>query len=74
MQHTLMLGYVGPEVVLPVTSAIAAMCGFFLMMGRTGLSYLLGLVKRQPVREAVEHEAERHEDTDRNSAGQIPRP
>jgi hypothetical protein len=58
MSHTFIPGYVGPEVVLPVTSVIAAIAGFFLMMGRTGVSFLVGMVKRQPVREDAENEAE----------------
>jgi len=51
-------GYVGPEVVLPITSVIAAIAGFFLMMGRTGVSFLLAIVRKPSVRKESEHEAE----------------
>ena len=56
MPHTFIPGYVGPEVVLPITAVIAAIGGFFLMMGRSGVSFLLAIVRKPAVRK--EHEAE----------------
>lgn len=58
MPHTFVPGYIGPEVVLPITSVIAAIAGFFLMMGRTGLSFLVSIVKRPTVQEDRESKAE----------------
>lgn len=48
------LAYVGPETILPVTSALAAVAGFCLMMGRSTFGFLLRLFrpftrKRRPV-------------------------
>ena len=58
MPFALIPGYIGPEVIVPVTSVIAAIGGFFLMMGRSGLSFIVGLVKRQSVREHPETDAD----------------
>jgi hypothetical protein len=51
------LGYVGPELIVPITSVIAAIGGFFLMIGRSGLGYLVGLVTKRFNRDHAENES-----------------
>ena len=40
----MILAYIGPEILLPTTSIIAAVAGVVLVLGRNSLRYLLGLV------------------------------
>jgi len=40
------LAYIGPDVLLPVASALAAIGGFFLMAGRRGIAFFKDLGRR----------------------------
>jgi hypothetical protein len=39
------LAYVGPETILPMTSVVAGMFGILLILGRDTLRYLWGILK-----------------------------
>jgi hypothetical protein len=39
------LAYVGPDSMLPMTSIVAAVAGVVLMLGRTSLRYLGGMLQ-----------------------------
>ena len=41
----MILAYVGPETLLPMTSIVAGVVGIFLMLGRGSLRYLTGLLQ-----------------------------
>jgi hypothetical protein len=57
------LAYVGPETLLPMTSIVAGVVGIFLMLGRGSLRYLRGVLQvayragRAPRRAAARHES-----------------
>jgi len=42
----MLLAYFGPETVLPVTSALAGIAGFFLMFGRVAVAFCKGSVRK----------------------------
>jgi hypothetical protein len=42
----MLFGYIGPDTVLPLTSAVAAIVGFFLMTGRYSLRLVAGAFRR----------------------------
>jgi hypothetical protein len=46
MSDLLVFAYVGPETVLPVASALAAIGGALMMCGRSVRSFLIGCVRR----------------------------
>lgn len=52
------LGYVGPETVMPVASAVAAVVGFFLMLGRSSVRWIFRLLRLSGRKEA-QSEADR---------------
>ena len=56
------LAYIGPETLLPMTSVVAGVVGIFLMLGRGSLRYLRGGLQlaRRPGR-ALRRAASRHE-------------
>lgn len=49
-----LFAYVGPETILPITSVLAAIAGFFLTMGKSSLGYLAGFFRRSPSGEQSE--------------------
>lgn len=42
----MLFGYIGPDTVLPLTSALAAIAGFFLMTGRYGLRLVMSVPRK----------------------------
>jgi hypothetical protein len=40
-----LFAYVGPEAMLPMTSVAAAVAGVFLLLGRSSLRYLGGVLR-----------------------------
>lgn len=40
------LAYIGPDVLLPVASALAAIAGFFLMAGRRAIAFFKDIGRR----------------------------
>ena len=41
-----LLGYIGPETIMPIASAIAAVVGAFMFMGRSILGFFQNLGRR----------------------------
>lgn len=50
--HLLLLGYIGPDVFLPVTSALAAIAGVLLMFWQKVAGFVMRLFGRQRKAEA----------------------
>ena len=44
--HSIILGYVGPETVLPVASAFAAIVGAILLFAKSIWRYIVNLFRR----------------------------
>ncbi len=45
LESIAILGYLGPETMLPATSAVAALAGLAMMFGRNSARWALGLVR-----------------------------
>ena len=43
-----LLAYLGPETMLPMTSVLAGLLGFFMMFGRKVYGLMTGLVRKKP--------------------------
>ena len=63
-----MLAYLGPETMLPMTSVLAGVVGFFMMFGRKVLDLILGLFRKKSVPVAPKTRARGHRPTTSRTA------
>ena len=56
----LLLAYLGPETMLPMTSVLAGIAGFVMMFGRKAYDLMVGLFRKKPVAVAPQTRARGH--------------
>ena len=60
----MLLGYLGPETMLPMTSVVAGALGFLMMFGRKGVDLVRGLFgRKQPAAPTPQTRARGHRPT-----------
>ena len=64
----MMLAYLGPETMLPVTSVLAGVLGFVMMFGRKAFHLVLGLFRKKSATTAPTTRARGHRPTTSRAA------
>jgi hypothetical protein len=69
----MILAYLGPETMLPMTSVVAGVAGFVMMFGRKAVDLVVGVFKKKPAAAAPQTRARGHRPTgSRTVAGSTP--
>ena len=59
----MLLAYLGPETMLPMTSVVAGVAGFFMMFGRKAVEMAMGIFRPKAPKVAIKTRARGHRPT-----------